>query len=289
MRCLKCNSDQFSKRQQRFNLEVKETPVDVIVECLVCENCNSQLMDPAMMTSLRKAAADRYRVMHNLLTSDQIRAYRESLGMSQSAFARYLNVGDASIKRWETYFIQDASQDDHIRIKCDEAYAESNFLDVHWKRDKPDIYSGGKKFNLQLFKNVVLFLSENTKESLIILNKILFYADFLHFKNHFESITGARYVPLKYGPCPDRYRSLFTSLEQTEAIKVKKNHTLEILQRPNLDLFDDTEKESLKTITKLHRQKGGQYLYRLSHDEEAYTKTEECSFISYEHAKNLLL
>ena len=46
--------------------------------------------------------------------------------MSQAAFANYLKVGEASIKRWETYFVQDVVQDDHIRLKCDEAYAEVN-------------------------------------------------------------------------------------------------------------------------------------------------------------------
>jgi hypothetical protein len=44
--------------------------------------------------------------------------------MSQTAFASYLKVGEASIKRWETYYVQDVVQDDHIRLKCDEAYAE---------------------------------------------------------------------------------------------------------------------------------------------------------------------
>jgi len=87
--------------------------------------------------------------------------------MSQIQFARYLNVGEASIKRWETCFIQDASQDDHIRVKCDAAYAEMNFLNVHWKLDEPDIFSGNKKFNLQIFKQVALFLAKETKASLI--------------------------------------------------------------------------------------------------------------------------
>lgn len=63
------------------------------------------------MNFLRRFAADAYRKKHNLLTSDQIIRYRESLGMSQTAFANYLKVEEASVKRWETYYIQDNVQD----------------------------------------------------------------------------------------------------------------------------------------------------------------------------------
>jgi hypothetical protein len=52
------------------------------------------------------------------LTSEEIINYRALLGMSQVAFANYLKVGEASIKRWETYFVQDVVQDDHIRFRC---------------------------------------------------------------------------------------------------------------------------------------------------------------------------
>ena len=102
------------------------------------------------------------------------------LGMSQAAFANYLKVGEASIKRWETYFVQDAVQDDHIRLRCDEAYAELNALEVHWKSHPPDIYSGNRSFCLELFKQAVRYIIEFTKSPLF-LNNSLFYADFKHF------------------------------------------------------------------------------------------------------------
>lgn len=289
MKCLKCSNDDFIEQQVRFSPEIKDQVVELILPCKVCKNCKTPWIDTQQMNILRRAAADKYRETNGLLTSSQIIAYRETLGMSQAAFARYLNVGEASIKRWETYYIQDTSQDDHIRLKCDEAYAETNFLDIYWKRHVPDAYSGNRKFNLQLFKNVALYLVMETKESIIYLNKLHFYVDFLHFKNHGVSLTGARYAPLKYGPCPDQYRTIYESLVSRGYLKENENHSYEIVVQPDLSLFDDNEKATLEAICKLCRSIGAKELYKLSHKEKAYANTAECAFIDYGFAKQLLL
>ncbi len=34
-----------------------------------------------------------------------------------------------------------------------------------------------------------------------------------YYNNFGESLTGARYVPLKYGPCPDQFRTLYEGLK----------------------------------------------------------------------------
>lgn len=54
---------------------------------------------------------------------EEIRRARESPGFSQQAFAEYLGVGEASIKRWELGSLQDKSSDDLIRLKTDPDYA----------------------------------------------------------------------------------------------------------------------------------------------------------------------
>lgn len=121
MKCLKCNKTQFIEQKVRFTPEIKGETLEVLVPCMVCENCESPFMDTKQMSVLRRYSADKYKENHNLLTSSQIIAYREELRMSQSVFARYLGVGEASVKRWETYYIQDTSQNELIRLKCDES------------------------------------------------------------------------------------------------------------------------------------------------------------------------
>lgn len=289
MKCLNCDSEDFEEKNIRFSPEIKGEAVDVVVPCFICTACNSSLMDGNQMNQLRRAAADKYRQLHGLLTSQQIIAYRESLGMSQAHFAHYLNVGEASIKRWETYFVQDASQDEHIRLKCDESYAEINYLNIVWTHQEPDEYSGGKKFSFELFKNVALYLVSKAKVDILFLNKLHFYVDFLHYKSFGKSITGARYVPLKLGPCPDQYKVLYSCMENSGILEKKGTHGYKTHLEPDLSVFDDQEKQTLEKVFRLLKLRGKTSILDLSHEEVGFIKTNEGAFISYAYAKDIKL
>ena len=286
MKCLNCEGEKFEEKKLRFTPEIKGEEVEVVVPAYVCVNCNTPLMDDHQMNQLRRSAADKYRSLHKLLTSEEIVKFRGMLGMSQTAFANYLNVGEASIKRWETYYVQDPVQDEHIRLKCDEAYAEFNALEVHWKSHPADQFSGNRKFSWELFKQAARYLIDFTKSPLFF-NKAMFYADFLHFKKFGTSITGARYVHLEYGPCPDQYQNLIALLINEGVIKTSGYHELKSNGKPDLSVFDDTEKETLKLIADLAKTDKGQKLLKLSHEEQAFKKTEPLQFISYDFAKEL--
>ena len=288
MKCIECGNDKFVTKKMRFTPEVKGEVVEVLAECSACSQCSSARMNDEQMNAIRKAAADAYKVKHNLLTSSQIVKFRDVLGMSQTAFAAYLNVGEASVKRWETYYVQDDGQDEHMRLKCDQAYAEFNALQVHWKSHAPDTFNGNRRFSLEILKNTILYLLDAASSPLY-LNKVLFYADFFHFKKYGKSLTGSRFVPLEYGPCPDRFQTIFCYLEEKGSIKKTGKHTFDAIEKAKLELFDDQEKETLKTIYELSKKDGGKHLYELAHKEIAFTKTAFAEPINYTHAKNLLM
>jgi hypothetical protein len=208
--------------------------------------------------------------------------------MTQSQFAEYLGFGEASIKRWETYFVQEKAQDDHIRLKCDETYASSNAIEVRSKHQQPDIYNGNVKFSLERFQAAALYLLPATKSPLF-LNKAMFYADFVHYKKHGRSLTGAKYIPLEYGPCPDQYQSLFERMKELNLISSVGRHNIEPKVQPDMTQFDDKEIETLKTIYQLAEKDGGQTLFDKSHEEEAFLQTKSYEPISYDFAKKLRL
>ncbi len=290
MKCLHCENNQFDKKRIRFPVELKGKTIEVLSEAFVCSKCGESQMDSEQMNKLRRLSSDEYRKQYGLLTASEIVRYRERLGMSQIQFAEYLNIGEASIKRWETYYIQDESQDEHIRLKCDEAYAELNALQVHRKSHPPDIYSGYRPLNLEIVRSVVAYLVTRGKApSKLFLNKIMFYFDFLHFKKYGKSVTGLRFIPLEYGPCPDGFQAIFSYLEKDSVLKKKNKHDFVSNIEPDLSLFDDQEKETLEEIIRILNEKGEQYLYDLSHKERAFKETEYTKPISYEFAKYLLI
>ncbi|NGX49067.1 MAG: hypothetical protein K940chlam5_00663 [Candidatus Anoxychlamydiales bacterium] len=286
MKCLECDGDKFEEKKCRFTPEIKGEEVEIIVPAMVCVKCHTPLMNDNQMNQMRKAAADAYRETYGLLTSEQILHFRNLFGMSQASFSNYLKIGEASIKRWETYFVQDASQDELIRLKCDEAYAEYSALNVHWKSHSPDIYSGKRSFSWELFKQAVKYLIGAAKSPLF-LNKALFYADFKHYQLFGKSITGTRYAHLEYGPCPEQYTNLFNFMLQENMLIQAKGHTLDTSEPANLTIFSASGKEVLESIANLAKSDGGKKLLKMSHQEDAYKNSESMALISYEFAKNL--
>jgi Antitoxin SocA-like, Panacea domain len=172
--------------------------------------------------------------------------------------------------------------------KCDEAYAELNALEVHWKSHSSDIYSGNRTFCLELFKQAVRYLIEFTK-SLLFLNKALFYADFKHFQQYGVSITGARYVHLEYGPCPDQFQNIYQLFLSKEVLISGGHHILKSIEKPDLTVFSDSERETLEFVAQIAQVDGGKKLLKISHDEQAFKKTEPLQLISDEFAKGLKL
>ena len=121
MNCLRCDNHEFVRKdhaviEQEFrgeNLKVKSP-------AMACSKCGWVTVGLNQLDELRRSTADAYREKHGLLTSQQIRHYRKLLGKSQREFADFLHVGEASVKRWETWLVQERGSDELIRTKCEQ-------------------------------------------------------------------------------------------------------------------------------------------------------------------------
>jgi putative zinc finger/helix-turn-helix YgiT family protein len=91
----------------------------VLTPAMVCRDCNFQFLGAGQLDEMRRRTADAYRKKHNLLTSMEIVNRRKALGETQEEFAKRLKVGVASVKRWETWLVQDKRSDELIREKTE--------------------------------------------------------------------------------------------------------------------------------------------------------------------------
>jgi putative zinc finger/helix-turn-helix YgiT family protein len=131
MNCIKCRKAELTEQAADLTAEVKgETVLVSNFPALVCAECGYKTIRGCDMQEYMQAASDAYRRKHTLLTSADIRERRERLSQSQDEFARYLDVGIASIKRWELGQVQDRAMDRLIRVSTDIADAYHNFKTV---------------------------------------------------------------------------------------------------------------------------------------------------------------
>jgi uncharacterized phage-associated protein len=127
--------------------------------------------------------------------------------------------------------------------------------------------------------NVVLYLLRGApKPGLVKLLKLIYFADFLHYRTHLVSLTGAKYVALTRGPVLDRYEDEFASLEQRGFICVKdvpvvghekpKQEYMPIGE-PNESAFSAPERATLDEVLLRYGNKSGYELSEMTHEELA--------------------
>src|SRR6266566_1413001 len=125
MICLRCENEEFARTEDAvIEQELKGEVFQVHTPALACSKCGWIALDAETTEELRRRTADAYRKKHGLLTSEEIRALRKLLHKNQSQFANLVGVGEASVKRWETWLVQERSSDQLIRLTCEKALRE---------------------------------------------------------------------------------------------------------------------------------------------------------------------
>ena len=127
MICLRCDNEEFLLTQDAvIEQEFKGEQFEIHMPAFVCSKCGWVTVDLKQADELRKRTADAYRKKHGLLTSDEIKTLRKLLRINQREFAKLVGVGEASIKRWETWLVQEKSSDELIRLKCERKLSEQH-------------------------------------------------------------------------------------------------------------------------------------------------------------------
>lgn len=120
MICIKCENEVFAEKPSAvIEQEFRGERLKVKMTASACTKCGWTTLSLGQTDELRRLTADAYREQHDLLTSVQIKAIRKLLGKNQREFAAFLGAGEASVKRWETWLVQEKSSDQLIRMKCE--------------------------------------------------------------------------------------------------------------------------------------------------------------------------
>ena len=286
MICLNCENKEFKEKKIKSEQSFKGQIFNVTAPAMVCVSCEFHQFNDEQANALRRATVDVYKQSKSLLTSIEVREYREALNMSQIDFAMHLGVGIASIKRWETYFVQDKSQDDLIRLRCDVSLAENNALKVAWAHDQPDSYNGNRKFDLDIFRNVVSKIIGLTSSPLFFF-KAIFYIDFMHFKRFGTGITGMKYSCLEHGPIPKGYDQLLKYMIESGDLVKTDGHDFRSNIEFNEELFSTDELAVINYVYGLIKEKGKEYLLEKSHKEDVFKNCGYLETLDYEKAFTL--
>ena len=247
--CEQCNSmSDFEIKPQTEIFPVYGEHIEIQANVAVCKTCGSVIFNEELDSKNILIAQNEYRKKHKLLTANEIIAIREQYGLSQRSFAKLLDWGDKTIRRYESGSVQSKAHNS-LLLFLQNPNNMNNFLTQNEitldekqlkklkerlsiiQKDKAQEFdygyisnlfsselsleNGYKEFDFDKFASCVLFFIKASKELLIVkLNKLLNYSDMLFYKQNGVSLTGTRYVHLPYGPVPDQYALLYAMLEK---------------------------------------------------------------------------
>ena len=319
---------------EKETYNVRGKPIEIEAEIATCQQCGLKIFDGERDSRNLERAYCRYREKHNLLPPDEIRSIREKYGLSQRALSRLLGWGEITIHRYENGAIQDNAHDYLLRLVEDpqnmQKFLEANrsklpsftakrlekritsFLQedesktfqVSFERyvshHHVDSTSGFKEYDLEKLENMILYLVERLDRVLKVkLNKLLWYCDFLHFKETSVSITGSQYISLKYGPVPNNY-DFITDMMRDEGLLDKMEvifnaragivgEEFTALVEPDKSMFSEKELQVMNFVADTFRNYTSKRIMEKSHKEIACKKCEDGDIISHEYAKELSL
>lgn len=315
--CMQITDYDIIERPDIFEIRGEEVTVDARVAR--CRLCGEEIGMAELDDVTYRAAYNVYRARHDLLQPEQIKAIRSKYGLGQKAFARLLGWGEVTVARYEAGSLQSVSHDQALRLAEDPAHVRQLLkrnahrltsrqleeLEVHLGQLSMD-HEGllvqeeaaryGAKPGVAKLREMAVFFAGHKDTWRTKLNKLLFYADFLHFKRHGVAISGARYVNMQYGPVPADFYTLQASLVDDASMDERPSSardcsgTVFVANRPfDRSLFSEDELQTLGDVARMFEGWSASAISEFSHREPAWAETGDRETIDYVFAQRLQL
>lgn len=323
--CPNCEKETKIERiRTKERIDVRGETIDIETDYSKCTECGAEFENTRGHDALEEAYRA-YRARHGMLQPEQIRDWRKNMGLTQKEMSALLGWGDATLSRYENGALQDEAHDKILRLAMEphnllkliretsravsdqkrnrliaeleaaevEACSFERIFEERFGGYEPDEYSGYRKLDTAKLLNAILFLCRGgtlkTK-----LNKLLFYADFKHFKEYTISLTGAHYVHLQYGPVPQNYEFYFAELVNERKLEIEETEVGQYFgencisrKEPDMRVFLDSEIKVLAEVKDYFKDFNSSRIRNFSHKERGYNETQLGEAISYQYAKDL--
>jgi putative zinc finger/helix-turn-helix YgiT family protein len=327
--CPQCEKRVATRVERRREvLPVRGEDVEVEADVAVCLECGEDLFVEEMDDRTLRAAFAEYRRRHGLLSPEEIAGIRRRYDLGQRPLSLLLGWGEITLHRYEGGSLQDDAHDAQLRMAANPANMrvllaknshklserqrtrlEARLDELEgsdaseWEtcapapfvaREEASEYGGYQRFDPSKLHEMILCFAGHPDMFATKLNKLLFYADFLHFKEFATPISGVPYLRFQHGPVPEHYGWTVDGLVEGGELEQKERSgrdwggvVFEARRPCDLTVFTPSEKSVLEFVAQTMAGRSSKSLRDRSHAEAAYLETPERERISYSWAKDL--
>ena len=307
-------------------LNIRGELIPIQMRYFRCDKCGEEYEIPDPAYDPLEVAYREYRTRKGMVQPEELKAFRKKYGFTQKEISDVLSMGIATLNRYENGALQSEAHDRAIKLymqpeNLKRVLEENPDLLSQETRDRvlqlikakregchgllseaveqfgsypSDLFCGYSQFDVDKLFKMMKFFSFNKQVFKTKLNKLLFYADFKHFKDYGTSISGARYAHGTFGPVPDKHDTWFAAASQWSGeISSGEIDFPEYVGEYytsfeyDLKLLSPSEIRILHVVDEFFRDFNAWQISEYSHKEKGYKATRQGEIISYEYARDL--
>ncbi len=275
----------------------------------LCEDSGEQFTDDESDTAGFVQVTNQYRAKYGIPYTDEIIAVRQRYGISAAKMSLILGVGINQYRLYEQGEVPSVSNGRMIRsimnpkVMLEMVESSKNELSVSeyekiiskvqaiiassetYKIEQYEIRrifntprgadNGYAQLSLNRLRNIMLYILNRCDEVWCTkMNKLLFYTDFISYRERGMAMTGLSYRAIDFGPVPERWDRVYSEFpEVRQELRQVGDFVGSVLiasEESDYSMFTDAELKVLDSICTHFSKMSSREISRISHDEDAW-------------------
>ena len=280
----------------------------------LCEDSGEQFTDDESDTAGFVQVTNQYRAKYGIPYTDEIIAVRQRYGISAAKMSLILGIGINQYRLYEQGEVPSVSNGRMIRsimnpkvmlemvessknelsvseyekivskvqaiIASSEAYKMEQYETRRIFTTPRGVDNGYAQLSLNRLKNIMLYILNRCDEVWCTkMNKLLFYTDFMSYRERGMAMSGLSYRAIDFGPVPERWDRVYSEFpEVRQELRQVGDFVGSVLiasAEPDYAMFTDAELKVLDSICTHFSKMSSREISRISHDEEAWQNHHE--------------
>ena len=151
--------------------------------------------------------------------------------------------------------------------------------------------------NAKKYENAILYFVQHCNNQYLgatKLNKLLYYLDFLNYRDRGESVTGDEYYHMQYGPIPSSMETVMSALCESKKLEVAgepfgktARKIYKVKEKPDTAVFSEEEQQLLTNICKEFKDYDTDKIIAQTHLEAPWFYSRPYQKIDYDYAHSI--